>query len=280
MRRQQKILLLALMGVVCLAQMPSGLVCAAQETSVTRVSTSSLAGLPIKQTPKTSPKKAKQANVLSQWVQETLQREQVKVAIITREGVALTKLFDKTGMTHSGYVFQNPKTGQWITYSLYSDPETNRKTSRLWQQDVESFYYEQSGRKTNALMLIPPMALQEKLLSRLTAPTFETLLPANEHYNLVAPLENPLSFNCTKWVLLQLFAAMKESSNSEWLLQQMATDYEEPVIKPFFLVRYVLQRKPDVNWQELSPPNKVHTVTVNSLFQSPYFEKKLFYHGE
>jgi hypothetical protein len=236
--------------------------------------------LPVKPQDEVSQKRIKRAKLLSQWVLQTLDKEQVKVAIISRLGSPLAVLFDKTGMTHSGYVFRNPETGQWITYSLYSDPEANYKKSLLWQQSIPSFYYGQSGRRTDTLMLIPPMDLQEKLLARLMAQPFEPLLPADEHYSLVAPLESPQSFNCTKWILLQLFAAKENSSDTPALLKLIREQYHEPVTKPFFLVRYVLKRKPDVNWDELSPPNHIHTVTVNSLYQSPYFEKKRYYHDK
>lgn len=234
--------------------------------------------LPIKPQDETVKKKSKRAKILSQWVLNTLEKEQVKVAIITRLGSPLAVLFDRTGMTHSGFVFQNPETHEWITYSLYADPDLGYKKSRLWQQSIESFYYGQSGNRTDALMLIPSKAFQEKLLARLTAQPFKPLLPEDEHYNLIAPLENQLSFNCTKWVLLQLFAAQENSDETSKLIQVMAAQYKEPVIKPGFLVKYVLQKKPDVNWQELSPPNHIHTVTVSSLKKSPLFEKTLFYH--
>lgn len=235
-------------------------------------------GLPIKPQVEVSKSKQYRAQLLSQWVIQKLETEQIKVAVITRAGSPLSVLFDETGMTHSGYVFKNPATGQWITYSLYSDPTVNYKRSRVWQQSIESFYGGQSGRKTDALMLVPSVDLQEKLLARLLAQPFKTLLPANEHYDLVAPLENPISFNCTKWVLLQLFAAKENSENTEWLISQMTKNYTTPVVKSSLLLRYALQNKPDVNWQELSPPNHIHTVTVGSLLKSSLFEKKWYFH--
>jgi hypothetical protein len=127
-------------------------------------------------------------------------------------------------------------------------------------------------------MLIPQADLQQKLLSRLTAQPFDDLLPENEGYNLLAPLESPTSFNCTKWILLQLYGAMENTDNTLSLIQQMAREYFVPSKKPFFLARRALKRKPDVNWEELSPPNQVHTITVSSLYGSPLFVKKLYYH--
>jgi len=236
-------------------------------------------GLPVKIQDETSPRKKQQAQKLSAWVIKNLEEKQIKVAVITREGSPLAVLFDRTGMTHSGYVFKNPETGEWITYSLYSDPDNNFKTSKVWQQSVFSFYYGQSGKRTDSLMLVPSMAMQEKLLARLTAQPFKLLLPSDEHYSLVAPLENPISFNCTKWVLLQFFAARQNSDDTAQLIHQMATEYKEPVVKPLFIVKSVLKRKPDVDWAELSPPNHIHTVTVSSLLHSGLFEKNWFYHS-
>jgi len=235
-------------------------------------------GLPIKPIVEKSKSKQLRAHVLSNWVIKKLEDEHVKVAVITRVGSPLAVLFDETGMTHSGYVFKNPATGQWTTYSLYSDPSAHYQKSRVWQQSIESFYYAQSGRKRDALMLVPSLEVQEKLLARLTSQPFNTLLPANEHYNLVAPLENPNSFNCTKWVLLQLFAATEHADNTEWLIGQMAKIYTTPVLKSSLLLRYALQHKPDVNWQELTPPNHIHTVTVGSLLKSSLFENKWYFH--
>jgi hypothetical protein len=239
----------------------------------------SFIGLPIKSQVQSSEKKTRQAQTLSRWIVQTLEAQKIQVAIITREGPNMTRFVDKTGMTHSGYVFRHPETGRWTTYSLYADPERGYKKSRLWQQDLEGFYYGQSGSKTDALMLVPSQELQKKLFVRLTAQPFKTLLPEDEHYSLVAPLESRNSFNCTKWVLLQLFAAKENSDITAELIQILSTQYQEKVIKPLFFIRYVLQKKPDVNWQELSPKNHVHTVTVNSLLHSNLFEQKLYYHA-
>ena len=237
------------------------------------------ASLPVKQDQETSQGKSKRALELSQWVTKTLEAEHAQVAIISRKGSPLTVLFDKTGMTHSGYVFRSPKNGQWITYSLYSNPEAGYKKSRLWQQSLQNFYYGQRSHKSDALLMIPSAALQEKLYARLTAVPFDSILPQDEHYSLVAPLESQLSFNCTKWTVLFLFATKENSNKPSQLIHKMTEEYQVPGNKASLLLRYVLKKKPDVNWQELSPPNYIHTVTVDSLYKSSLFEKKFYYHA-
>ncbi len=241
------------------------------------VLTSSYASLPVKPYVWSNSKKLALAETLSNWVVETLQRQNAKVGVLARQGSVFTRLFDPTGMTHSGFVFQEPVTGEWITYSLYSDPANNRKTALLWRQNIKDFFYGQINDRKEALLLLPPMDLQERLLQRLQANPFQSLLPVNHHYNLVAPLESPLSFNCTKWVVLNLFAARENSEDVPALIERMRQEYAVKPLRPRFLVRLVLKRKPDVNWDELNPPGTVQTVTVDSLYKTPLFEKRFLF---
>ncbi len=234
--------------------------------------------LPVRPPVKISKRKQARAQKLSQWVIHTLESQQVNAAVITREGPPLTILADRTGMTHSAFVFRDPQTSEWTTYGLYSDTENGYQTSLLWKQSLYNFYAEQSGYKTDTLILIPTQEMQTKLFKRLSAQPFQGLLPRDQHYNLIAPLESPNSFNCTKWVVLQLYAAQLDSNNTQAIIHRMTETYKEPVKNPFFILRYFLQNKPDVDWSELSPPNRIHTVTVNSLLKSSLFEKHLYYH--
>lgn len=236
--------------------------------------------LPLKQDTETSRKKVKQAAILSQWLLEKLESERVKVGIISRVGSPLTVFFDKTGMTHSGFVFRDPKSNQWVVYSLYSDPDVGYKKSRLWQQSIQNFYYGQRGSNTDTLLLIPSDSLQKNLYERLTTVPFDSLLPNDQCYSLIAPLESPKSFNCTKWIVLQLYAAQEASNNTDHLIRLMNSDYLVKSFKANFFVRQVLKSKPDVNWQELSPPNYIHTVSVGSLLNSSFFERTFYYHDK
>ncbi|WP_303673804.1 DUF2145 domain-containing protein [Vampirovibrio chlorellavorus] len=239
--------------------------------------TASYDALPVKPYVWSNSQKLALAETLSNWAVETLKRENARVGVLARQGSVFTRLFDPTGMTHSGFVFQEPETGEWIIYSLYSDPVNNRKTALLWRQSIKDFFYGQRNDRKEALLLLPSDDLQERLLQRLRAKPFQSLLPLQHHYNLVAPLESVLSFNCTKWVVLNLFAARENSEDVPALIGRMRQEYTVKPLRPRFLVRLVLKRKPDVNWEELNPPGTVKTVTVESLYNTPLFEKRFLF---
>jgi hypothetical protein len=231
--------------------------------------------LPIRKTDQRDVKKLNRAKIMSARVRDALERYHVEAAVIARQGPPLTDFVDKTGMTHTGMVFRHPITREWLVYSLYSNPEEDYKTASLWRQDLDDFFYGQRNNKQEALLLIPSATLQSRLLTRLYRQPFVTLLPENHRYNLVAPMESPLSINCTKWILLQLFAAQEGTDDIPTLLRAIERDYPLPSVKPPWLTRMVLRRKPDVVWQELNPPGHIHTVTVENLSKAPVFEKRL-----
>lgn len=236
--------------------------------------------LPIKPFHWNQPKKAALAEAMSQWTIQTLRDNQAKVGVVARQGAYVTRFFDRTGMTHSGFVFQEPETGEWITYSLYSDTENEQKTALLWRQSLKDFFYGQRSNRKEALLLIPEPALQEKMLQRFHAQPFQPLLPQNHRYSLVAPLTSPISFNCTKWVVLNLYAAKERTDDIPALLEVMRQEYPVRTMRPRFLTRWVLKRKRDVNWEELHPPGVVRTITVDSLYHSDLFEKHFLYSGK
>jgi hypothetical protein len=157
----------------------------------------SFVSLPVKPFQWQNPKKEALAQAMSAWTIQTLLENHARVGVVARQGPYLTRLFDRTGMTHSGFVFQEPTTGEWITYSLYSNPETGKKTAQLWRQSLKDFFYGQRSNEQEALLLIPKPALQAEILKRFYADPFVSLLPQNHTYNLIAPLPSPFSFNCT-----------------------------------------------------------------------------------
>ncbi|WP_373531284.1 DUF2145 domain-containing protein [Vampirovibrio sp.] len=240
----------------------------------------SFASLPVKPFQWGNPKKLALAEAMSSWTIQTLRANHAQVGVVARQGAYVTRLFDRTGMTHSGFVFQDPTSGEWMTYSLYSNPETGRKTARLWRQSLKDFFYGQRSNYPEALLLIPTPALQARMLQRFYAEPFESLLPPHHRYNLVAPIQSPISFNCTKWVVLQLYAAQNNSSDVPTLIQAMRGHYGVKTVRPKFLTRLVLKRKADVDWEELNPPGTVQTVTVDSLYQANLFERFFLYSGK
>ncbi len=239
-----------------------------------------LDSLPTKPYQWNEPKKETLADSMSHWAEKTLVENHAKVGLVARQGAYLTRLFDRTGMTHSGFVFQDPNSGEWITYSLYSDLATHQKTALLWRQGLKDFFYGQRSGRKEALLLIPSAELQEKLLARFYAQPFHALLPANHHYSLVAPIDSLTSFNCTKWLVLNLYAAQEKSEDVPALIGLMHRDYPVRTVKPTVVTRWVMKRKPDVNWAELNPPGTIRTVTVDSLYRSKLFEKRFLYSGK
>jgi hypothetical protein len=240
----------------------------------------SFVSLPVKPFQWEKPEKEALAQSMSEWTIQTLLKNHARVGVVARQGAYLTRLFDRTGMTHSGFVFQDPGTGEWITYSLYSNPETGSKTALLWRQSLKDFFYGQRSNHREALLLIPEPALQTEILKRFYADSFVSLLPQNHGYNLIAPLSSPVSFNCTKWVVLQLYAARENINDVPTLIQIMHREYGLKTVRPGLITRLVLKRKPDVNWKELNPPGTIQTVTVDSLSQSDLFDRFFLYSGK
>lgn len=236
--------------------------------------------LPVKPTQQTDTKKLQLADGLTAWVLKTLEENHAQVGVIARQGPPLTRLVDPSGMTHVALIFQHPQTHEWMTYSLYSNLADHQQTAQLWRQSPEDFFYGQRTDKKEALLLIPSPALQMKMLRRLYAQPFHSLLPPDHHYNLIAPIGDLRSFNCTKWLVLNLYAAALNTEDEAFLLDRMNREFPARGVKPNLLVRYFLKRKQDVRWEELSPPNTVRTITVDSLYHSPLFERRFLFSGK
>ncbi len=236
-------------------------------------------GLPVERFEHRKAGKLKRAQHITDWIVKTMTRENAQVGVVSRKGSFLTVLYDYTGMTHSGFVFQHPETGEWITYSLYSNPKQNHKNGHLIQQSLLDYYYTQNSLQEEALLLLPDAALQTTLKTQLLETRTDTLLPSDEHFNLVAPLDSPTAFNCTKWTLLNLMAAKYHTQDLLTLIQLALTHHAIPTIHADPLTRWVIGLKPDVNLSDLNPSDRVRTVTVNSFYQSPLFTKRYLYSG-
>ena len=77
------------------------------------------AWLPVKPFSWDNSKKEELAQSMRDWTVGSLQERGAKLGLVARQGAYVTRLFDRTGMTHSAFVFQHPETDEWITYSLY-----------------------------------------------------------------------------------------------------------------------------------------------------------------
>jgi len=233
--------------------------------------------LPLKPYKWDKPDRMKRVHTLADWAGKTMEDNHAEIGVISRCGSFLTVLYDQTCMSHSGIVFRHPETQKWIVYNLYSDPATNLQHSRLWQQSVEDFFYTQDSIKTDGMVLIPGETLQKKLLKRMQDVPFNTLLPPDEHFNLVAPMSHHKSFNCTKWIMSNVYAAEKQLGSIEDVLEVMNREHQIPTLHAGPLTRFVMGFKRDTHFDEFTPPGEVRTVTVGSMYASPLFEKRFMY---
>ncbi|MGE0199454.1 MAG: DUF2145 domain-containing protein [Candidatus Melainabacteria bacterium] len=214
---------------------------------------------------------------MTDWAESVLKDANVRVAVIARRGHVLAKLVERSGMTHMAFVLKDPTTGAWTTVGLYSDPATGQKTALLWRQELADFYAEQPNQLKESEILIPKPEVQEALWRHLTADDWPTLLPAGHRYNLVAPVESPVSLNCTKWLALQMLAARTGETTLASLVSELPAVLHPPRIKAGPLLTWYLRRKPDVTWSELTPPGVIHTVTAESLKDSGWMTRVVDY---
>lgn len=215
------------------------------------------------------------ANRLSQWVRKTMIAEHVTVGIIGRQGNETTKKFDSTGLAHAGFVVHMPD-DTWTTFNLFSDPATKRRTQAIWQASLEDFYYGQTGYVENTLLLIPEPELQAKVLNGFTSGKYKKLA-FTDQYNLIANPYTSMTLNCTKWLLLNLYAAKTDNYNPLQLLDLMRLEFKEQIITPDLLTRLGLRFMSNVRLDEKEKDGKIHTVTVQSLYESNLFKQKRFY---
>lgn len=147
----------------------------------------------------------------------------------------------------------------------------------MWRQGLADFYAEQPNRLKESEILIPTPEWQTALKHHLNSADWPTLLPEGHRYNLVAPMESPVSLNCTKWLALQMLTARSGETTLAPLVSQLQTALHAPRIKAGPLLTWYLTRKPDVTWGELTPPGVIHTVSSESLKDSGWFAPVVVY---
>jgi len=227
-------------------------------------------------TGKPDPKKHEIAERLSEWVRKTMTDQHAVVGIIGRQGNETTKRFDKTGLAHAGFIVHMPGTDTWVTFNLFSDPTTKRRTQAIWQASLEDFYYGQTGYVVDTLLLIPDHDLQEKILAGFTSGNYKKLA-FTDQYNLIANPFTPYTLNCTKWLLMNIYGAKTGNYNPYQILELMRGQFKEQIITPDFITRLGLRFMSNVRLNEKEKDGKIHTVTVQSLYDSTLFTQKLFY---
>ncbi len=218
------------------------------------------------------PQKMLIAKKLSAWVREVMIAEHANIAIIGRQGNKLTKRFDATGLAHAGFVLHQDQ-GQepeWVTLNLFADPATKKRTQDIWQASIEDFYYGQTGYGEDTLILIPSPELQKKLLQGFRAGNYRQLW-FTDQYNLIAYPYTLKTLNCTKWLLMNLYAADSDVYKPEMVLKRMQQHFQEQVIRPDFLTRIAMRFMTNVRLDEHKSAREIHTVTVQSLTKTNWF---------
>lgn len=222
------------------------------------------------------PRKVLVASRLSQWMGQVLERENIRLAVVTRQGGRQHRQHDPTGMLHSGIVWRDPLDGCWKIYNLVDYKATGKPHCRvLWTKPVD-FFYQQGGYDPAALLLIPSGEIQQRMETLLLNGGFQRLAFTRQ-YNLLSPPHGPDSLNCNKWVLLNVLAAHHNTEDPAFLLREIQRNYRAEPLALDPLTRLFAGWHPQVRGKELSWWKAPTTVTVESLLKSGLFERALSY---
>lgn len=223
------------------------------------------------------------AKKLTDWLQDTLQKKQTLVAVVSRKGGDDVKKHDFTGMAHSGLAVYDPRAKTWLIYNLLNDANSNamgNPQSAVWQTAPLDFFYGQTGYDENALLLIPDTETQKRLYEAFITGTYKKLL-FTKSYNLLSAYNTPDSLNCNKWILMNIVAARIDNYNPTVVLNTITKGFEPGYLQFSALERIFVKKKPSVRANEIARfgSKPIQTVTVQSFYQSKLFAEKLYYAG-
>jgi hypothetical protein len=224
------------------------------------------------------------AKALTDWMQTTLLKEKTLVAVVARKGGEDVKKHDKTGMAHSGLAVYDPRAQTWLIYNLVQDTKTAQDqpgpaTESIWRTAPLDFYYGQTGYDEDALILIPDLATQQRVYEAMVSGDYKKLTFTSA-YNLLSPYDSLKSFNCNKWLLFNLAAARIDNYDPPAVAQAIHAGFVPGKIYFSPLENFFVRHKPNVLLNELPPHPPIETVTVESLYRSNLFPKKVFYSGK
>jgi hypothetical protein len=225
---------------------------------------------------KTDEAKLQVAEELSRWLHDTLKEKDVHVAVISRNGSPQVQQHDATGMAHSGIAVRCPEEQTWHVYNLINHIQGAQPQAGVWKSTVVDFFYEQPVLKKDALIMIPPKDIQQKIMDGFCGGHYKKLFFTRD-YNLVSAPHTPRSLNCNKWVLLNILAAHKQNYHPPTILQTIQESFQPAVVNVHPLLRPFAKRQPIIIGDEVPALAPIHTVTVESLYHSGLFEEKLFY---
>lgn len=224
------------------------------------------------------------AKDLGRWMEEFLRHRKVEVAVVSRQGSEFAKLFDQTGMSHSGIAVYDQKNQRYEIYNLINHERGNpprgiMPQAAVWKSTPVDFFYEQLGHTRDALIMIPSAELQQKMRQGIESGEYKKLYFTRD-YNLVSAPHTTRSLNCTKWILMNLVGADMNNYDPAAVLDVIKKDFKPAVVDVHPVFRSVIKRKsPFILPDEISRWEPIHSVSVASLYHSKWFhpDNRTFY---
>ncbi len=228
---------------------------------------------------RTDKKKLEMAQQLSDWLISEMQKQKVSVAVVARGGTWQTKTQDRTYMEHAGILIYDPKLKRWVIYDLVNNDCAYPQRADLWRNDPVDFFYSQPNYDWDALVMIPELKLRKAMREAMLKGQYKQLYFTRD-YNLVTTYNSRNSLNCNKWVLMNVVAAKIGSYDPAKVIEAIDHLFEPAVINIHPMLRHIAKQHPTVLQEEVPHVDPIKTVTVESLYRSPLFEKRAFYSGK
>jgi hypothetical protein len=225
---------------------------------------------------KTNADKLAVAQELSTWMLDTLREKDATVAVIARNGPAQVQQHDATGMAHSGIAVYDPQEKTWHIHNLINHVQGAEPQAGVWKTTPLDFFYEQSGYKKDALILIPPKDIQKKMADAVETGQYKPLFFTRD-YNLVSAPHTPRSLNCNKWSLMNVMAAHLQNYHPPDVLAAIRERFKPAVVNVHPVLRPFAKQQPIIIGDEVPVWAPIHTVSVESLYHSGLFEDKQFF---
>ncbi len=181
-----------------------------------------------------------QVAAFSKQVEKALAEHGARIALVSRMGRPLSEMPEGMRYTHVGFAVYSQITtadGRQIPgYAMYNLYQKNDQLDRSdLVQDYPADFF--SGAvELEAGVIIPPPALQERLLKTLASPTYAAL--HDPHYSVIA---NPYTLgrqNCTEFVLDVIQAAIYQTDRVDVIKANTRAYFKaQPVkVNPFKLM--------------------------------------------
>lgn len=218
------------------------------------------------------------AQELTEWMERTLCQKGSTVVVVSRKGGSDAKGRDCTGMAHSALAMYDERTQKWFLYQILKSQDATGPVAELWCMAPVDFFYGQTGYEKNALLLIPDRETQSRLCEGITSGAVWKLAFTRK-YNLLSRFDSSDSLNCNKWILMTIAAARSNNYNLAMVLDVIRSDFAPGKLRMNFIERLVAKVKPNVRSDELPLSGMVETVTPQSLYESYFFEERIFMSG-